>query len=297
MVSIHNNRRPLQRSTHLSSTDEFWLAPIMAMAGDAAQQQQVEDGACCEEGNSSSSSMDVDDNKQRGGSSSSSVASSSLPPAHHQLLIDDESPAFTSLKGYDHTASQDDVVCYSSDSEEDDDDDIDNDTDTCTSRQKVSSVKQQGGGSWLLGFARLNQDDNTAKATAATTAQDEKDEDFTPPGLVRVPSGSSLESEEEDDDRSTSTSSSSSTSSSTKRRRGVSFSPSVSIQPIPHSSSLSPTQRRKMYSTSYEVRLNKIRNKKEYRYDGYDWRNVTEEWEMGVDMVTGELIHPVHEHS
>lgn len=288
MVSIHNNRRPLQRSTNLSCTDEFWLAPIMAMSGDAAQRPQIEDGAC-------SSSMDLDD-KQRGGSSSSSVVSSSLPPAHHQLLIDDESPAFTSLKGYDHTASQDDVVCYSSDSEEDDDDDDEiDDTDTsCSSRQKVSSVKQQGGGSWLLGFARLNQDD-TSKVTAATTTQEEKDEDFTPPGLVRVPSGSSLESEV-DDDQSTSTSSSSRSSSSTKRR-GVSFSSAVSIQPIPHSSSLSPTQRRKMYSTSYEVRLNKIRNKKEYRYDGYDWRNVTEEWEMGVDMVTGELIHPVHEHS
>lgn len=55
-------------------------------------------------------------------------------------------------------------------------------------------------------------------------------------------------------------------------------------------------QRRKMYSSSLEVRKNKIRNKKEYRYDGYDWRNVTEEWEMNVDMVTGELVHPVHNH-
>ena len=95
---------------------------------------------------------------KRGGSSSSSGVSSSLPPAHHQLLIDDESPAFTSLKGYDHTASQDDVVCYSSDSEEDDDDD--DVMDACSSRQKGIRVKQQGGGSWLLDLARLNQHDN-----------------------------------------------------------------------------------------------------------------------------------------
>jgi hypothetical protein len=49
-----------------------------------------------------------------------------------------------------------------------------------------------------------------------------------------------------------------------------------------------------MYSSSLDVRQNKIRNKKEYRYDGYDWRNCTEEWEMSVCMVTGELVHPVH---
>lgn len=33
-----------------------------------------------------------------------------------------------------------------------------------------------------------------------------------------------------------------------------------------------------MYTSSMEVRANKIRNKKEYRYDGYDWRSCTEEW-------------------
>ena len=78
--------------------------------------------------------------------------------------------------------------------------------------------------------------------------------------------------------------------------KGVSFAQSVRVRPIPHSSSLSPCQRRRMYSTSMEVRQNKIRNKREYRYDGCDWRNATEEWEMGVDMVSGELVHPAHEH-
>lgn len=130
-----------------------------------------------------------------------------------------------------------------------------------------------------------------------------------PPGLVRVPSGSSLDDDEEDCSSSSSSdsslcasptsssqrSSSGSTTSSVTRPKGVSFSPAVKVQPIPHSSLLSHSQRLRMYTTSDEVRKNKIRNKMEYRHDGYDWRNVSEEWEMGVDMVTGELIHPVHE--
>ena len=95
---------------------------------------------------------------------------------------------------------------------------------------------------------------------------------------------------------STSSSSCYSTRSSSGRRSNVvSFVECVTVHHIPHSSSLTPSQRRRMYSTSNEVRINKSRNKREYRYDGHDWRNVTEEWAMGVDMITGELIHPVHE--
>ena len=74
----------------------------------------------------------------------------------------------------------------------------------------------------------------------------------------------------------------------------VSFSTAVVVRPIPHSSTLSPSQRRKMFTTKAELRQNKIRNKKEYCYDRCDWRNATEEREMGVDMVTGESVHPAH---
>merc|ERR1719253_2515253 len=118
-----------------------------------------------------------------------------------------------------------------------------------------------------------------------------------PPGLRRVSSNGSLDSSDDssssDDDSAASVTA---TPNKPKRSRGVNFAESVKVQAIPHSSTLSPFQRRKMYSTCWEVRQNKIRNKKEYRYDGYDWRNSTEEWEMGVDMVTGELIHPAHDH-
>ena len=79
------------------------------------------------------------------------------------------------------------------------------------------------------------------------------------------------------------------------QKRRISFSPTVTVRSIPHSSTLSPSQRRKMFTTKGELRQNKIRNKKEYWYDRCDWRNVTEEWEMGVDVVTGEVIHPAHQ--
>eukprot|EP01083_Nonionella_stella_P284517 968658_1 len=241
----------------LAATDEFWHSPLPTTT--AADE--------CTSSSSSSSSNDQ---------------SCSLPPAHHQLLSH-ERTCVTSLNGHDHTTA----VGYNNL------DGYTTDDSSFFGRQKLSAVKQQGGGSWLLGFARL--------AEKAVEPQDEDDgeredmEDTAPPGLVRVPSGASL-----DDDSSTSSSDDDSVASSVskpqrRRRSGVSFSENVTVQPIPHSSVLSPVQRRKMFSTCWEVRQNKIRNKKEYRYDGYDWRNITEEWEMGVDMVTGELVHPVHE--
>merc|ERR1719183_2555805 len=201
-----------------------------------------------------------------------SSSSSSLPPAHYQLLSSEQVPTYSELKGYGHTIHESPTVaiCYSSDSEEEE---------QCYSRGgSISSVKQQGGGSWLLGtFARLNHTQQAIVDDIDKSINDEHEErqDAIPPGLVRVASGSSLESDDTE-----SLNSSISSSSTKKRRSGVSFSTSVKVQPIPHSSSLSPSQRRNMYSSSYEVRLNKVRNKKEYKYDGYDWRSVTEEWEM-----------------
>eukprot|EP00571_Detonula_confervacea_P017025 CAMPEP_0172311284 /NCGR_PEP_ID=MMETSP1058-20130122/14508_1 /TAXON_ID=83371 /ORGANISM="Detonula confervacea, Strain CCMP 353" /LENGTH=254 /DNA_ID=CAMNT_0013024427 /DNA_START=195 /DNA_END=959 /DNA_ORIENTATION=+ len=252
----------------LSATDEFWHSPIIA-------QDQDENMSSSSTHDSDSTTSDDDDH-----------IIMSMPPSHHQLLHKHDDCSFENLNGYDHTQG---VISYGDSLLDSYDDD-----DCC--RQKLSTVKEQGGGSWLLGFARIND-----KATAATPQLEQ--EDMVLPGLVRVPSGSSLESDdsssdgENSDDDSSLRSSASSTDSKSSKPRGVSFSPAVKVQPIPHSAALSPLQRRKMYSSSIEVRANKIRNKREYRYDGYDWRNITEEWEMGVDMVTGELVHPVHEHS
>ena len=77
-------------------------------------------------------------------------------------------------------------------------------------------------------------------------------------------------------------------------RKGVTFNEQVRVLPIPPLQDYTPEQRYKMYANRYELRENKLRNKREYEFDKYDWRNVTEEHAMTVCSVSGELIHPVH---
>lgn len=252
MVSVH--RTPLQRFSKkmsLAATDEFWNGV-----------SQEDDAAASSD---SDSSMEL-----------------SLPPAHHQLLATEHQPSFENLKGYDHNqgvVSYDNLDGYET---------ADSESEASFCRQKLSAVKQQGGGSWLLGFARL------AETATSNAVSPDQPADMNPPGLRRVSSSGSLDSSDESSSDDDSAASVTAAPTKPKRSRGVNFAESVKVQAIPHSSTLSPFQRSKMYSTCWEVRQNKIRNKKEYRYDGYDWRNSTEEWEMGVDMVTGELIHPAH---
>jgi len=268
--------------TVLSANDAFWLSPLM----DMSVNDITDDDDCATADAANDSDTSTTTNSCSSLNDDLGSSSSSLPSAHYQLLSTEQVPTYSELRGYDHTI-QESVVCYSSDSE--------GEEVSYNRGGSISSVKQQGGGSWLLGtFARLNHTQQAVVDDIDKSINEEEQvrQDAIPPGLVRVASGSSLES---DDTESLNSSISSSSSSTKKRRSGVSFSSSVKIQPIPHSSSLSPSQRRNMYSSSYEVRLNKVRNKKEYKYDGYDWRSVTEEWEMGVDMISGELVHPVHE--
>eukprot|EP01083_Nonionella_stella_P180337 642808_1 len=277
---LHRRRSINSKMTPLSATAEFWRAP--------AAEVEVEVDAAVPA--SPHAIAAVSDELIATDEHDLCSMTMTIPAAHHQLLSHEQT-SFTGLTGYDHTASSNSIL---DDDDDNDDDGDNNDIDSAASsyccRQKLSAVKQQGGGSWLLGFARLNNNNKS---------DDDKPAEM--PGLVR---DSFLESDEDsstdmdsDDDSSlASSSSNSSAAPATPKRAGVSFSESVKVQPIYHSSVLSPLQRRKMYATSFEVRQNKIRNKREYRYDGYDWRNVTEEWEMGVDMVTGELVHPAHGH-
>eukprot|EP00584_Thalassiosira_punctigera_P016438 CAMPEP_0172547918 /NCGR_PEP_ID=MMETSP1067-20121228/17347_1 /TAXON_ID=265564 ORGANISM="Thalassiosira punctigera, Strain Tpunct2005C2" /NCGR_SAMPLE_ID=MMETSP1067 /ASSEMBLY_ACC=CAM_ASM_000444 /LENGTH=269 /DNA_ID=CAMNT_0013335077 /DNA_START=41 /DNA_END=850 /DNA_ORIENTATION=+ len=266
MVSVH---QPLHRHRPtLSATDEFWLAPILAadaLSGtnnDGAEN----DGAGATTATGGDEDGDQDDD---------SLVEMVIPPAHHQLLSADR-PSYESLKGYDHNGNGG----YGSDK-----------SSLC---QKLSAVKQQGGGSWLLGFALLN---NAEHNEMEMEEEEGMERDLTPPGLDRIPSGASLDSDEYSPSEGESDNDSIGSAIRTEKRPrgGVSFSQTVAVQPIPHSCTLTPLQRRRMYSTSVEVRQNKTKSKKEYRYDGYDWRHATEEWEMSVDMVTGELIHPAHE--
>ena len=234
MTRLQVQRRSIRKQEALSATDEFWLVP--AVDADA-------------------SAVDADDDEN-------DSVDLEIPPAHHQLFSEDIA-IYETLKGYNHRLSEeDDALCR---------DPLD-DLDDLASR--FSTIKQRGGGSWLLGFARLS--------------------DRMPPGLVRDDDSLTSSGSTSDDD-SLPNSSSHGPSSGKPKERGVSFNTDVKVQPVPHSSTLSATQRRKMYSSSMEVRQNKQRNKKEYRFDGCDWRNATEEWQMAVDMVTGELVHPVHE--
>mmetsp|Transcript_8887 Transcript_8887/g.18439 ORF Transcript_8887/g.18439 Transcript_8887/m.18439 type:complete len:284 (+) Transcript_8887:561-1412(+) len=77
------------------------------------------------------------------------------------------------------------------------------------------------------------------------------------------------------------------------RKDRVSFHHSVTVYPVFQTSSYPPSLLSKMYTQREELRTNKSRNKREYAYDGHDWRNATEEDDMseGSD---GELVHPVH---
>lgn len=272
MFSVH---QPLYLRTQpkltLSDTDEFWLSPL------------PQENTTRSTNASASATLNGINDGQDDHDDFTTVPSTPSPSAHHQLLTHD-TPSSADLKGYDDTFG---TVDYYNVANNDDTDE----SSSFFRRPTLTEVKHQGGGSWLLGFV------------GATASEQQEDNKLTPtiPDLVRVPSSDS-ESDSDDDDESILPSSSSTIddeNDSIKQptpRKGVSFSPNVQIQPIPHVSTLSSTQRRRMYSSSDEVRRNKIRNKKEYRYDGYDWRNVTEETEMGVDDVTGELVHPVHEY-
>ena len=43
-----------------------------------------------------------------------------------------------------------------------------------------------------------------------------------------------------------------------------------------------------------EVCVNKFQIKKEFWHNRYNWWTGAEEWEMGVYMVTKELVHPAN---
>ncbi|KAL7527876.1 hypothetical protein ACHAXR_002178 [Thalassiosira sp. AJA248-18] len=76
--------------------------------------------------------------------------------------------------------------------------------------------------------------------------------------------------------------------------KGVSFNEQVRVLPIPPISAYTHEQRFRMYANRFELRENKMRNKKEYEFDGYDWRNATEENYMAICPMSGELLHPAH---
>ena len=77
-------------------------------------------------------------------------------------------------------------------------------------------------------------------------------------------------------------------------KQSVSFDTSVTVYPIYETSQYSSDMVQQMYTNREELRINKIRNKREYAHDSFNWRDVTEEDGMIVDDTSGELVHPVH---
>lgn len=256
------DRPSMRRSSRLAVTDEFWILPT---------------------------TMEDD-----------------VPPSevHHQLLLSDSDvdvsePMFEDLKGYDHHRRAATEVRRRQRPAASVVDSLHLATKRPQSSQSQSSPAALPRRSWLLSFAlpkSSSQKDHLLCLEEDNDMDDEEEEDDSLPGMTSGSDDSSASSSSEIADDLSVVSSSSTSSIIKPSSKGVSFAQSVRVRPIPHSSSLSPCQRRRMYSTSMEVRQNKIRNKREYRYDGCDWRNATEEWEMGVDMVSGELVHPAHEH-
>lgn len=124
------------------------------------------------------------------------------------------------------------------------------------------------------------------------------------PGMIRSVSGAtSVDSDDdtdtadEDDTMDTVTDddqSSSSSSTASSKVKGVSFNESVRVLPIPPLSHYTLEQRRNMYANRFEVRENKLRNKKEFAFDNYDWKNCTEENSMVICPLSGNLLHPAH---
>ena len=77
-------------------------------------------------------------------------------------------------------------------------------------------------------------------------------------------------------------------------KQSVSFDTSVTVYPIYETSQYSSDMVQQMYTNREELRINKLRNKREYAHDSFNWRDVTEEDGMTVDDESGELVHPVH---
>ena len=76
--------------------------------------------------------------------------------------------------------------------------------------------------------------------------------------------------------------------------KGVSFNEQVRVLPIPARTSYTLEQRRQMYTDRVELRDLKVRGKKEFGFDNWDWRNATEEQHMAICPVSGEFLHPAH---
>ena len=162
------------------------------------------------------------------------------------------------------------------------------DNDIIDKRQHDTSFQHQADDNAIFGFSRMNYM-NSVRAWSTTGNVIEGDP---LPAMVRANSGS-LSSSDTDDSMSSS-SGGSEDDAGKKVARCVTFNESVRVMPIPPLESYTAEQRFKMYANRFELRENKLRNKKEFQFDGYNWRHATEECHMAICPLSGEILHPAH---
>ena len=93
---------------------------------------------------------------------------------------------------------------------------------------------------------------------------------------------------------SSSSSLSSSASSSSTSSSRITFDDTVTVFKVPSIEDFPDDVWQATWKSRQEVRAHKKLSKKEYAWDGYDWKNATEEDDMILDPTTGTLEHPVH---
>ncbi|KAL3774519.1 hypothetical protein ACHAW5_003816 [Stephanodiscus triporus] len=110
------------------------------------------------------------------------------------------------------------------------------------------------------------------------------------PGTVPA----SSEGDDSDPSEASSSDSDETMSTSSPGAAGMTFNEQVRVLPIPPIEDFTHEQLYRKYTNRFELRENKARNKREYKFDGHDWRNTTEENAMAICPLSGELLHPAH---
>jgi hypothetical protein len=163
------------------------------------------------------------------------------------------------------------------------------DSDSTDNDDHVTSEGTRGDDRTIFGFSRMNY----MSPLHSWSTSGKVVEDCDPlPAMVRSNSG--LLSTSDTDDTMSSSSGGSDDDTGKAIAKGVTFNETVRVMPIPPLTSYTAEQRFRMYANRFELRENKLRNKKEFQFDGYDWRNATEECQMAICPISGEILHPAH---
>jgi hypothetical protein len=110
---------------------------------------------------------------------------------------------------------------------------------------------------------------------------------------ISAPSSKAIRRASDASTASTASASSSSSLSSVSCSR-ITFDDTVTVFKVPSISDVPEDVWQATWKSRQEVRAHKKLCKKEYAWDGHDWKNATEEDDMILDPNTGTLEHPVH---